>query len=169
MVDSLTRDAAESVRIPVSARVRLLRREFQLREFVIYLGKLTHAANNFHGPSGVMRDSDSKRARKRVKSSRGTKQKAMEPVKSSVSNTRVAKANPCSNLCRGKPFFHRATHVSQKMWMGRAKLASLEASFFQSWHAERASALKPSGGATASERMAALKLRVAARGAASST
>ena len=41
MVDTLARDAAESVRIPVSARVRLLRREFQLREFVIYLGKLT--------------------------------------------------------------------------------------------------------------------------------
>ena len=78
---------------------------------------------------------------------------------------RVTKGRVDVKSCRGVQGQHRTTQSAKQHWMGRAKLASLEASFFNSWRAERVSMLKPSVGATASERMDALKARVVARGA----
>ena len=78
---------------------------------------------------------------------------------------RVTSVHDGVRACRGDQGQHRTTQSAKQCWMGRAKLASLEASFFKSWRAERANLLKPSGGATASERMDALKARIVARGA----
>jgi hypothetical protein len=44
--------------------------------------------------------------------------------------------------------------------------ASLDASFMASWHENRAASMKPAGGPSATERLNALKQRVAARTAA---
>ena len=44
--------------------------------------------------------------------------------------------------------------------------AGLEASFMASWHENRAASMKPAGGPSATERLNALKQRVAARTAA---
>jgi len=62
--------------------------------------------------------------------------------------------------------------VPSKRKAGVAKAAfhaSLEASFFASWRKSRAETMKPSGGPSATERLNALRQRIAARGAASNT
>ncbi len=60
IVDLLAKDAAEGNRVPPAFRASFLFRESQLRDLVVYLGRLTHAANSFQGPEGVVRDSDPK-------------------------------------------------------------------------------------------------------------
>ena len=158
------------VRVDAQKRVKFLHREHQLKEFAVYLGKLTHAANNYPGPSGTLRDSDAKRIRSgklRCAKRRVHRPKAVRKIHrqtSSVANRSV------HGVSRGSRHVgDRASQVSKKSWMGKAKSAALEASFFQNWRDNRADWMKPSVGMLASQRTAELKQRLAARGAASGT
>ena len=176
MVDHLAKDAAETVRVPVQVRSRLLHRELQLREFSIYLGKLTHAANSFQGPDGVVRDSDSKRPQGRKVNKTRSSTKSVRP-KSFVGVVRRAasKTGTKSSWCMPASCtrMHSKRHsltAANALRSARAKAAidaRLEASFVESWRERRAATLKPSEGPSASERMNALKQRIAARNAAS--
>ena len=141
-------------------------REKQLREFLIYLGKLTYEVNNFQSSEGVIRDSDAKRRSRGTKGSTKRQKIASVGKLAKVCVKRFTKVHVGVRSCRGAQGQHRTTQASMQTWMGRAKLASLEASFFNSWRADHAGLLKPSGGASASERMDALKARIVARGAA---
>ena len=59
LVDFLAKEGAELVRLSPSVRRNLLFREQQILELVIFLGKLTHAANSFVRADGVIcRDSE---------------------------------------------------------------------------------------------------------------
>ena len=164
MVDFLAREAAEGVRIPAQCRKDFLLGEKQLKEFLIYLGKLTYEVNNFQSSEGVIRDSDAKQRRRVKKSTR--KQNSTKTGKSvRTSTTCGTSVFVRGQSCRGLQDRLRSTVSAKQGWMGRAKLASLEASFFKSWRAERAISLKPSGLCSAAERISALKARVIARGA----
>ena len=73
LVDEMAKFGAESVRLPLAARTKILRREAQILELVIFVGKLTHAANSCIGADGkAHRDSEAdKRKRSRPKAKVG--------------------------------------------------------------------------------------------------
>jgi len=164
IVDHLAKEAAEGVRISGHVRGRLLSREKQLREYLIYLGKLTFEVNNFQTSEGIIRDSDAKkcsRVKKRSKKQDTTKMGSTARKRTcSVTFKRFV-----GRSCRGGQDQLRTTQSAKQRWMGRARLASLEASFFKSWREERASSVKPSVGPSATARMDALKARVVAKSA----
>ena len=59
IVNQLAKDAAETVGVSRRYRDWALGCEEQLKELVVYLGKLTHEAISFSTDDGVIRDSDS--------------------------------------------------------------------------------------------------------------
>ena len=70
LVDLMAKDAACSIRLPLSFRAKFVATEKHLKEFFMFLGQLTHAANSFVGANGgVLRDSEA--AAVRVKDRRG--------------------------------------------------------------------------------------------------
>ena len=75
LVDLMAKHAAESARLSKQDRVWLIHRERQLRELCVFLGRLTHAANNHVLPDGkVVRDSEGTRRNAKFKKRRATKQ-----------------------------------------------------------------------------------------------
>lgn len=61
--DMFAKQAANSVRVPRSNRNQLLHRQKQLRELLMYLGRVTYAANRFSRADGVVvRDSTANQA-----------------------------------------------------------------------------------------------------------
>ena len=70
IVDWLAKYAAEGIRVPVACRVNFLLAEKQLKELVIYLGRLTCQVNEFQTENGVVRDSDGLRPKGKRKSKR---------------------------------------------------------------------------------------------------
>ena len=65
IVDMLAKKAAEANRVPAEFGRDLLRCESQLKELLVYLGKLTVQANEFDTGNGVIRDSDPAKPRDR--------------------------------------------------------------------------------------------------------
>ena len=135
---------------------------------MVYLGRLTHAANSFQGPEGVVRDSDPKARKKRggCKANCRPSSKANSsgaPVKGAV--TKWSMPRRSSSVMRVSSLV-RCSSRSKAKNATAALAASSEASFMESWHENRAASMKPAEGPSATERLNALKQRVAARTAA---
>ena len=168
IVDLLAKDAAEGNRVSPAFRASFLFRESQLRELVVYLGRLTHAANSFQGPEGVIRDSDPKGRKKRGDCKANGRSGSMAnssgaPAKRAV--TKWSMPRRSSSVMRVSSLV-RCSSRSKAKNATAALAASSEASFMELWHENRAASMKPAGGPSATERLNALKQRVAARTAA---
>ena len=155
-----------------------MHREQQLKEFAVYLGKLTHAANSFVRADGVIvRDSDPKRPRKtagmKVKKAAAKRGKVNVVVpSSSVSSEPPASSWRMPNACVSP--VSRASSVLPFCEKSAAKNilkgieARQEADFQHWWRESRSTMLQPKvGGTSAGDRLEALKQRVMARGCAS--
>ena len=163
IVDLLAKDYAEGNRVPPAFRASFLFRESQLRELVVYLGRLTHAANSFQGPEGVIRDSDPKGRKKRGDCKANGRSGSMAnssgaPAKRAV--TKWSMPRRSSSVMRVSSLVRCSSRSKAKN--ATAALAA-SASFMESWHENRAASMKPAGGPSATERLNALKQRIAAR------
>ena len=95
MVDLLAKQAAEQVRVDSSCRLRLASREAQILDLVIFLGKLTHAANNLVRKDGViLRDSQACKKRHAVKCK--LLKQSVKAIKAPKMDGAVTKVKPSS-------------------------------------------------------------------------
>ena len=163
IADLLAKDGAEAVRYGSDQRQWFVRWETQLKELAIFLGKLTYIANAFPFADGTkLRDSNAVKSKRRPRASE-----------------RVGKPGPLvkpivGRVCAPPKRAHNqhASSDGRRAKISKAKAlheAELEASFFDAWRQERAQSLKASCGPSASERLNALRQRIAARGAAPSS
>ena len=163
IADLLAKDCAEAVRYASDQRQWFVRWETQLKELAIFLGKLTYIANAFPCADGTkLRDSNAVKSKRRPRASE-----------------RVGKPGPLvkpivGRVCAPPKRAHNqhASSDGRRAKISKAKAlheAELEASFFDAWRQERAQSLEASCGPSASERLNALRQRIAARGAAPSS
>ena len=162
------------MRPALSERKRFHGWEQQLLELAVFLGKLTHLANDFTLPDGtVVRDSQALPARFRKKRV-GRKQPKPSQSVGSV-HVRVTSTAPCAkHKAAGKQVGRlssvtplasfRATRLARSSRVQAARAAGVEASSLDYWRENRAVILRPSTGLSAFERMNALRARCAARG-----
>ena len=155
----------------------------QLKELVIFLGRLTHIANAYPCADGSkLRDSDAVRIKRRPKQT-GTigksqlkSARARPGKKVSAVVSKHVHGNCVSTAGRWvtEPPWCRSSFGSTKRKSQLAKAraafdASLDESFFESWREDRAQLLKPSSGPSASARIDAMRQRISVRSAASSS
>ena len=162
IVDMLAKDAARAIRLSFTHRRALYRREHQVRELVIFLGKLTFAASSFELPDGtVIRDSMAVKSFRRVHKGK-TKTKpnivsSFQRVHTSLAWRRGGRSLPLGS-----------ESASRKAVVRRAEKgleAMREAAFQEWWRENRSHQLRPRSPScpTAAGRMDALKQRVAAK------
>ena len=172
LVDLLAKAAAESVRVPSGVRHWLVSRDEQILDLVVFVGKLTHAANSHTRPDGVvLRDAEpmpkgraKKVSRPRSKVSEPISRKsrplprAMAPKDDWIASWQrsCARSGPSMHAC-GQPSSGVRTRAI------RDGISSRQEAAFQSWWREsRSRSLQPRDAATpsASERLEALRSRV---------
>jgi hypothetical protein len=181
LVDLMAKHAAESVRLGKQDRDWLIHRERQLCELCIFLGRLTHAANNHLLPDGkVVRDSDGTRRKRskpkkpRVVLLRGFPGKPAHPsfqaVQLGTSPRRPVPGNApsewmdswrrsCSHV---KPNCNGSSGETRVKCALASVTAKQEAAFEVWWREGRSHALRPRDPAapTAAERLEALRCRI---------
>jgi len=177
LVDQLAKDAAETARLEESQRCWLAGREAQLKELVIFLGMLTHAANSFVLPDGKkIRDSTAVRSLRRSKHKCSPAQSKVKkasggfvgkPGRGSCVHSWRMPSNKNAPKVFASVSFSRASSVKR----AQAGFAARQEATFQDWWREsRSQSLRPrvDSAPSAKERLDALKARVAARGMAAS-
>ena len=183
LADLMARHAAETVRLDQQDRSWLIHRERQLCELCVFLGRLTHAANNHALPDGkVVRDSDgiwrnrSKPKKPGVVRLRGFPVKPVDPVppvaQLGASPTRPALGNPPSEWmdswrrsCSQAETSCSDGSAQTKVKRTLARVTDAQEAAFDVWWREgRSHALRPRDLAapTATERLEALRCRVLA-------
>ena len=80
LVDLLAKAAAESVRVPSSVRHWLVSRDEQILDLVVFVGKLTHAANSHTRPDGVVLRDAEPMPKGRAKKVSRPRSKVSEPI-----------------------------------------------------------------------------------------
>ena len=153
MVDLLAKDAAGSVRVPSKVRDWLVNRDEQLFDLAVFVGKLTHAANSYTRPDGVVlrdaepmtkqRDRKASRSKSKVAKTVGLPGRPRLAAKAPSDDwlaswqRSCARSAPSLRAC-GQP--SNGTHV-------RAMSASIslrqEAAFQSWWRESRSLSLQP--------------------------
>ena len=189
LVDEMAKEAAETCRLSSSCSKWLIGREAQLLELVVFLGKLTHAANNLSLPDGsVIRDSQERakkgRSRGQAKTKSSAKAKASKlPPKNpvviesgdSVQAPTQAPAAWLESWCKDRTGRKSSGDGRPSQCTTNKRIAASiserqEAAFQDWWRESRSQSMVPRDASlpSASERIAALKQRLAAKERASS-
>jgi len=185
LVDFMAKQGAGIMRHGSRDSSRFLAWETQVKELLIFLGQLTHAANGFLLPNGEqIRDSEAAtpKVRSKMRSSRRARLDRRKVIKVGKRKRELQGRDGATNVQSGrKPLKGngaagrfspvasiKAAKLARHAKNFRARQAGLEAFFLESWCEQRASSMKPSSGPSASERLDALRGRIAARGGAES-
>jgi hypothetical protein len=165
MCDLLAKDSAETVRVPEATRSKMIHRRKQLGELLVYLGHLTFAANGLRLHDGsIVRDSTAVKSF-RVKRSKVRKGKVLvkpRPASPTKSHWSIGFCRRAAIQCMSRET--RKSHASVRALRGVE--ARKEAEFQHWWRESRSQLLRPRdpGASSATERLKALKQRVAAKG-----
>ena len=170
IVDLLAKDAADGHRVNARARSRLIHDERQLAELLVFLGRLTHAANSFKLADGtVIRDSEKVaklRPKKRIpKKAFEVKPTPERRVSACLDDWIQAWRRGCSNSLQPPPESKGpASKATAFKHAGAAIAMRQQAAFEVTWRESRSLSLQPKvGGPSAAERMLALRQRLLAR------
>ena len=175
-VDQLAKGAAETCRVPFSQRHWFICREKQLLDLVVFVGKLTNAANSFALPDGtIIRDSEDCPLRRpkhqRRKARTGKDPSTRSPLSSADAPERNTQQEWLSAWLRDTvsraPSGGRPPHSHVSSARVQARITERQEEAFQDWWREsRSQSLTPRDPAlpTASKKMADLRRRLASRG-----
>ena len=180
IVDQLAKDSADTVRFSSKFRVSLLSREQQLTDLAIYLGRLTHEANNHMVGGKPSRDSEAVKSTRRKKIISKAKPGIKEKLKASGPSESHARTSSwtmpglCERPAPDQSFFRRGV---QSLSKARRKHAQVErasreqAAFMASWRESRSVSMQPRPASlpSAQDWLNALRCRLEARGVASSS
>jgi hypothetical protein len=172
LVDLMAKGAAESIRVSGTFRSWLSFREKQLTDLVVFIGKLTYAANAWVGPDGSkLRDADGLPKRKRVKHRvpkvtvvKSSVTRASRKVSSAPGDWLLAWTRNCSR--RGSEHGGQLREQSRQTSVRRSLegiTARQEAAFDSWWSESRSQQLQPRDPSlpSAFQRLEALKQRLA--------
>ena len=171
--DLLAKDAATANQISSSDKVRLVHNLAQLKELLLYLGRLTHEVNHFTAADGtIIRDSTAEQglaARRRKRFSCHSQSIVALSKGARSHRAKVRGTWPLGFKARAGPLMRRG-HPCTASGIARTQksvAARKEAEFQYWWREERGRTLKsPTGvGVSAKDRIEALRARVAAKSA----
>jgi len=182
IVDLLAKDGAESMRYSVRDREWFTGWEKQLKELAIFLGRLTCIANAYPCTDGSkLRDSEAIRSKRGPKllgtigrsKPKGSFAKPSSSVSAATHKVRGKRVSKGGRWGKDPPWCTiSSSSTSKKGQVAKAHTAleaNLDVSFLDAWREGRARCLRPSCGPSADSRMDALRQRIAAKVAASSS
>ena len=171
MADLLAKDAAESVRHNLQTREWLTDRQKQLRELAVFVGKLTHEANNFKcGDGAILRDSEASKNFSGVQRRRARRSSLTPLLPSSHASQNLQCVRPVSNSLECATSGHSTgsrapVRSKQRAGHGRWEAEARREEAFQNWWRENLSHRLSSNsveGPSGSERLEALRAQVLA-------
>jgi hypothetical protein len=176
IVDLLAKHAADGHRVSAEARSRLLHDEKQLAQLLVFLGRLTHAANSFKLADGTIIRDSAKVAKLRPKKRIPRKVLAIKPapkrrLRACQDDWIQSWRRGCSNSQRPPPESNGPTSKATAFKHASAAIAiRQQAAFEETWRENRSLSLQPKvGGPSAAERILALRQRLLARSQAGSS
>ena len=169
--DSLAKDAASAIQLSSFDRSKLVHNIGQLRELLIYLGRLTHVANHFVRADGsIIRDSTADKvlaARRRKSTNSSTPNVVVQSKGASSSRAKVRRPWHFAFRARVRPLVRRGRPCGASSIAQTRKLVAdrKEEEFQFWWREERSQTLKQPDGVplSAKERMEALRARIVAK------